>query len=403
MTSITTLLADKITPDYETKYGQLTAPSVLVTDKGYELSLGSNSANFFSDLKNPVKVDDSMYGTIYKTAMQPEGVSLFTTSALYLKHADSTLSGYTIKSSDLTGYFPQFTLLNGQKNSLNYYPIEGVGCGSPRSASILLDTTNITNRLEAYGKTITNNSIYTIKDSNDKLYDSAYAIYLKYNSEPTKAITKAAYVAQKPVIIWQDSLGDYEAFVKEGLQIEEGCGKPVVYLYPTKTTDVRVNVGANVTISEPPYKNGWTATAEPSGQLTVDGKKYPNLYWEGIGYGKYPQIDFGTVVRQSELKSTLLSQLSKLGLNTKESADFMEFWWSRMPKTPYVRLSWLGTAQMEELAPLNVSPKPDTTIRIFLDFAGLEKPITLKSQRLSAPSRKGFTVVEWGGLLRNTK
>jgi hypothetical protein len=48
---------------------------------------------------------------------------------------------------------------------------------------------------------------------------------------------------------------------------------------------------------------------------------------------------------------------------------------------------------------LFVSPKPDTSIRIFLEFAGLNKPVDLISQKLDAPKRLGFTLIEWGGLL----
>jgi hypothetical protein len=55
---------------------------------------------------------------------------------------------------------------------------------------------------------------------------------------------------------------------------------------------------------------------------------------------------------------------------------------------------------MDELAPMTITPKPDVTIRLFLDFEGLQQPIALKPQKLSATPRHGFTAVEWGGLLR---
>jgi len=55
--------------------------------------------------------------------------------------------------------------------------------------------------------------------------------------------------------------------------------------------------------------------------------------------------------------------------------------------------------EMNNLAPLTVSPKPDTMIRVFLDFEGLDQPVNLIPQKLFAPQRKGFTLIEWGGLL----
>ena len=46
---------------------------------------------------------------------------------------------------------------------------------------------------------------------------------------------------------------------------------------------------------------------------------------------------------------------------------------------------------------LNVSPKPDTIVRIFLSIKKIDKPIDIKEQRLEKVERKGYTVVEWGG------
>jgi hypothetical protein len=179
------------------------------------------------------------------------------------------------------------------------------------------------------------------------------------------------------------------------------CAKPVIYLYPAQDTNVSVKVGANVTLSEPTYPdNGWNVLAHPNGQLEYQGQSYPNLFWEGTGFGIYPnKSKFGVVVPQSELISTLSTQLKQLGLNDQESADFMEFWTNKLPKTPYVRLTWLDTADMNQLAPLKVFPAPKTAIRIFLEFEGLQQPVDLISQKLSAPIRDGFTLVEWGGLL----
>ena len=46
---------------------------------------------------------------------------------------------------------------------------------------------------------------------------------------------------------------------------------------------------------------------------------------------------------------------------------------------------------------INVSPKPDSMIRIFLTIKKLEAPINIKEQKLVSNERKGFTVIEWGG------
>ena len=46
---------------------------------------------------------------------------------------------------------------------------------------------------------------------------------------------------------------------------------------------------------------------------------------------------------------------------------------------------------------LNVSPAPDTCIRVFMAYKPLTAPVDLPAQTFETPERTGFTVVEWGG------
>ena len=46
---------------------------------------------------------------------------------------------------------------------------------------------------------------------------------------------------------------------------------------------------------------------------------------------------------------------------------------------------------------LNITPKPDTLIRILMEFKALDEPIKVKEQELTPIQRSGYTVVEWGG------
>jgi hypothetical protein len=50
---------------------------------------------------------------------------------------------------------------------------------------------------------------------------------------------------------------------------------------------------------------------------------------------------------------------------------------------------------------LSLSETPDTLIRILMDYQPLEAPIKANPPILpKTPIREGFTVVEWGGVLR---
>jgi hypothetical protein len=246
-------------------------------------------------------------------------------------------------------------------------------------------------------------NIYQLKDSSNTIVKALYDSYKSGRDYPSAppVVSFENFVQSKNHFLYQDFLSDWLIFVSQDYSPMAECGKPVIYLYPTKDTVTSVKVAADITKSEPTYpESGWTVLAHPDGQLEYQGITYPNLFWEGTGQGIYPDLkDLGFVVSQSNLIPTIKSHLLKLGLNSQESADFLEFWTDKLPSTPYVRLTWLGTADMNRLAPLDVSPRPDTSIRVFLDFEGLDKPTNLVPQKLTSLPRIGFTLVEWGGLL----
>ena len=96
----------------------------------------------------------------------------------------------------------------------------------------------------------------------------------------------------------------------------------------------------------------------------------------------------------------LLDKLAQLGLNAQESADFREFWEPRMTAAPYYFVTFLGTQQMNQIAPLTITPTPDTLIRVLMDFHPLQKPIEVQGFDIKTPTRHAFTVLEWGGVLQ---
>lgn len=232
---------------------------------------------------------------------------------------------------------------------------------------------------------------------------SVYAGLPNWEGTP-KIPTPQAFYDSYPVIYIKDSLGRYLRFQKEKYEMGAECGKPVIYLYPTKEQDVNVQVKpvGGLTVSDPAYGHGWNVRATPKSEIYnyADGKKYGYLFWEGDG-GEYEQAKEGFVVKRSEVHQFMLEKLNALGLNSIETADFLEFWEPKLTKSSWVFITFVPQSQFETMAPLTVTPTPDTVIRVFMDYSPLDAPKSVPPQKLSAPEREGFTVVEWGGVLHS--
>lgn len=95
-------------------------------------------------------------------------------------------------------------------------------------------------------------------------------------------------------------------------------------------------------------------------------------------------------------------KLKAIGLTEKESNDMISYWVPKMTEknTPYYQVGFLTSNQMNKFIPMNISPIPDSVLRVFLDYKALDtKPLTNPApQQFNKFIRSGFTLVEWGGL-----
>ncbi len=174
--------------------------------------------------------------------------------------------------------------------------------------------------------------------------------------------------------------------------------KPVIYLYPEEETEVSVNLDfdGKLTVTYPEYNGGWKVTAKPDGTLfDENGREYYCLYWEGISEAEY-DFSKGFCVPGSETAKFLETALEKLGLSAREANEFIIYWLPRMQENEYNLISFQSEAYTDS-ARLEISPEPDTLIRVFMAWKPLEEFIKIEPQELSAPERKGFVAVEWGG------
>jgi len=177
-------------------------------------------------------------------------------------------------------------------------------------------------------------------------------------------------------------------------------GKPVIYLYPEETMAVFVDVEPTdgISISDPELGDGWDVIATPDGKIFNhgDNKVYPYLFWEGFS-GDFETPEEGFVISQKEVTTFFDEKLSILGMNEVEIADFKEYWVPILNEDPYYFITFVPQEDFDKYAPLTVTPEPDSVIRVFFDYKGLETPVRVTNQKLETPEREGFTLVEWGG------
>ena len=344
--------------------------------------------------------NDPTFGNIYTN--NPDDITIKNKqNGYYLIAPDGTLRTYSLDMDfyDAKLRIPQVIWNDGSANTVEYVNTDIGGCGSRNFASVTYGLSE--SDLVVIGKTVKGDNIFGLKDQNNiilkNVYDNDY-----YTFDAPK-ISYEQFIASKPVFFWFDSMGRLIKFKKAEYIPQVECGKPVIYLYPEEKTNVSVKIEpkGGFTFTEPDYGTGWNVLANPDGKLIDLNSSitYPYLFWEGRG-GIYTTPEKGFVVLSSEIHNFLIEKLTKLGLNEKERADFMEFWEPRMTGAPYFFVTFMGNRVMDEIAPLTITPKPDSVIRILMDYTPLEKPIPVEGYDIKTPQRNGFTVVEWGGVLR---
>ena len=177
--------------------------------------------------------------------------------------------------------------------------------------------------------------------------------------------------------------------------------KPVLYLYPEAETEVTVRLEykgrLTCTYPAPDPDGAWHVTARPDGTLTdKQGREYSYLFWEGASDETHPDFSRGFVVKGSDTAAFLREKLAYMGLTPREYNEFIVYWLPRMQDNPWNLIAFQGKNYTDS-APLTVTPRPDSVLRVFMAYRPLNAPVSIPPQELTPFVRKGFTLVEWGG------
>jgi len=182
--------------------------------------------------------------------------------------------------------------------------------------------------------------------------------------------------------------------------------KPIIYLYPTEETEINVTlwIPNNLSHTYPKYNpiKWWNVIAQPNGDLEdMDTwRKLYALYREWKIYAE-DNFDEWFVVKWEDTISFLEEKLAILWLNEREAEEFIVYRLPQMENNKYNLIRFETKAEQDENMPLNITPEPDTVIRVMMDWKVIDEPVNIPEQKLVTPERSWFTVVEWWGSPRN--
>lgn len=266
------------------------------------------------------------------------------------------------------------------------------------------ESLDVNSNLTQVATTDKGDTIYDVKSKDFKIFQQFW--FWKVSLNGLDSVTYNDYLALKPILIQKNKLGVYRMVFRDDLVSSKCWGEPLIYLYPEKPTNVQVKLDKviDLTKSEPAYNNGWNLLAYPDGNLYSQAKQrqYPYLFWEGSA--PIPSLPVARkLVERNNIHNYFEEALTTLGLNDKEKQDFEKYWEPQLKDSPYYLISFFDAEQLDRLAPLQITPKPDTSIRVLMTYDRLDSNnIELPSIELNSyqtPNRNGFVIVEWGGIL----
>ena len=194
----------------------------------------------------------------------------------------------------------------------------------------------------------------------------------------------------------------YDFTTKKGSSKEGMCAgisKPILYLYPEKQEKVTVTFD-NPEVLEttyPKYNGKWEVTANTDGSLyDKDGKYYYALYWDEQ---KVHPVDFkeGFYVTKNNAIKFLEEKLEYIGLSPKEQNEFIMYWLPILEKNKKSLVYFELTEERNSYSKINITPKPDSMLRLVIHIKKVDKKTSIKEQKLTKFTRTGFTAIEWGG------
>lgn len=177
--------------------------------------------------------------------------------------------------------------------------------------------------------------------------------------------------------------------------------KPILYLYPEKTTNVTINFEKEnlLLTTYPKFNKEWNVLVKPDGSIyDKSNNYYYALYWEEQKQSNC-KFEDGFYVEKENAIAFLEEKLNYIGLNQKERNEFIMYWLPILEKNEKSIIQFDLTEELENNNKLIINPKPDSLLRVHINVKKVNKKTNIKEQKLTTFNRTGFNAVEWGGTI----
>lgn len=180
------------------------------------------------------------------------------------------------------------------------------------------------------------------------------------------------------------------------------CWDSPLYLYGPAGEKVQVIINTKVYNSSPVYNHGYEITLGENGAMYTNGNSYDRLSYDYESVLKnITRPVTGSLVSKNQVIDTLTSYSQKLGLNSKETEDVLEY--ARINLTaPYIFISFFDQKTSEKILPILFNPTPDSYRNIVFYFKQYKThpPYSVMPPVFPEPiKRTGLTAVEISEML----
>jgi hypothetical protein len=211
-----------------------------------------------------------------------------------------------------------------------------------------------------------------------------------------------ALLAGDPWLFVPTPWGAYIRLTREDFQLPQWC-EPILYAYADPPAEIIIEpvppLRFKRTVPHAPL--GWHGMAQPDGSVVVSGRRWSELFWEGESVWFSPPAE-SVVVAEADIAAYLTAALQARGLVGREVDSFLDAWLPDLLDQGAVRIGFHDPEAIQALGPLQITPRPDTFIRVLMDAAPTDDPPDWDGSppTLVPPERTGLVVVEWGGMVR---